>query len=106
MVGIGAFGFNTGVFVGMRFDGTLLRAPDIALPCKQGTIEVYIDSGVGYSLPGFFIDVLNKLLSAFTSYQIEKAGTLLKGPSYRLFHGNTQSPGYCATPKGGGGGSS
>ncbi len=106
MVGIGAFGFNTGVFVGMRFDGTLLRAPDIALPCSQGTIEVYIDSGVGYSLPGFVIDVLNKLLSVFTSYQIDKAGTLLKGPSYRLFHGNTQIPGSCATPKGGGGGSS
>jgi hypothetical protein len=83
-----------------------LRAPDIALPCTQGTIEVFIDSGVGYSLPGFVIDVLNKLLSVFTSYQIDKAGTLLKGPSYRLFHGNTQTPGYCATPKGSAGGSS
>ena len=102
MVGIGAFGFNTGVFVGMRFDGTILRAPDEAWPCRQGTIEVYIDSGVGYSLPGFVVDVLNKLLSAFTSYQIERAGTILKGPSKRLFHGNTQMPGNCATPNGGG----
>ena len=103
MVGIGAFGFNTGVFVGMRFDGTILRAPDEAWPCKQGTIEVYIDSGVGYSLPGFVIDVLNKLLSAFTSYQIQRAGTILKGPSKLLFHGNTQMPGNCATAKQGGG---
>jgi hypothetical protein len=45
MVGIGAFGFNTGVFIGMRFDGTILRAPDIGFPCKTGD-----DRG----LPGFW----------------------------------------------------
>jgi hypothetical protein len=102
MVGIGAFGFNTGVFIGMRFDGTLLRAPDIALACKQATIEVYLDSGVGYSLPGFVVDVINKLLSLFTKYQIDRVGTLLKGPSKDLFHGITQIPAACATPKQGG----
>jgi hypothetical protein len=104
MVGIGAFGFNTGVYVGMRFDGTILRAPDEAFPCRQGTVEVYIDSGVGYSLPGFVVDVINKILSAFTKYQLERVGTLLKGPSdRRLFHDKTQIPGGCATPKQGAG---
>lgn len=104
MVGIGAFGFNTGVYVGMRFDGTIVRAPDEAFPCRQGTVEVYIDSGVGYSLPGFVVDVINKILSAFTKYQLERVGTLLKGPSdRRLFHVKTQIPGGCATPKQGGG---
>ncbi len=102
MVGIGAFGFNTGVFVGMRFDGTLLRAPDIAFPCRQATIEVYLDSGVGYSLPGFVVKVINDLLSLFTKYQIDRVGTILKGPSDRLFHGDTQIPAACATPKPGG----
>lgn len=91
MVGIGAFGFNTGVYVGMRFDGTILRAPDQAFPCKQGTIEVYIDSGVGCSMPGFVVDLINKLLALFTKYKLQRVGTLLKGPSPdRLFHGNTQ----------------
>ncbi|MHB8655047.1 MAG: hypothetical protein ACYDA9_14355 [Terriglobia bacterium] len=103
MVGIGAFGFNTGVYVGMRFDGTILRAPDEAFPCKQGTIEVFIDSGVGYSLPGFVVDVINKFLSLFTKYQMDRVGTILKGPSQRLFHGNTQIPGGCSTAKQGGG---
>jgi hypothetical protein len=101
MVGIGAFGFNTGVFIGMRFDGTILRAPDEAARCQQGTIEVFIDSGVGYSLPGFVVKVINDILSVFTKYQIDRVGTILKGPSYRLFHGNTQIPASCATPKGG-----
>ena len=102
MVGIGAFGFNTGVFIGMRFDGTLLRAPDIALACRAATIEVYMDSGVGYSLPGFVVEVINDVLSLFTKYKIDRVGTLLKGPSDRLFHGDTQIPAACATPKGGG----
>ena len=102
MVGIGAFGFNTGVFIGMRFDGTILRAPDEAFPCRQSTIEVYIDSGVGYSLPGFVVDVINKILSLFTKYQIDRVGTLLKGPSKDLFHGKTQIPAACASESKGG----
>jgi hypothetical protein len=102
MVGIGAFGFNTGVYIGMRFDGTLLRQADIALPCREATIGVFLDSGVGYSLPGFFVDVLNKLLSAFTKYQIDRVGTLLKGPSKDLFHGYTEIPAACASPNKGG----
>ncbi len=102
MVGIGAFGFNTGVFIGMRFDGTILRAPDEAFPCRQSTIEVYIDSGVGYSLPGFVVDVINKILSLFTKYQIDRVGTLLKGPSKDLFHGKTQIPAACASENKGG----
>ena len=35
--GIGAFGFNSGVFIGMHFDGKLLRQADIALPCRAST---------------------------------------------------------------------
>jgi hypothetical protein len=100
--GIGAFGFNTGVFIGMRFDGTLLRAPDISFLRRQATIDLYLDSGVGYSLPGFVVKVINDLLSLFTKYQIDRVGTILKGPSDRLFHGETQIPAACATPKAGG----
>jgi len=102
MVGIGMFGFNTGVYIGMRFDGTLLRQSDVASPCRASTIQVYMDSGVGYSLPGFAADVINGVLSLFTKYQIERVGTILEGPSDRLFHGDTQIPAACATPKSGG----
>lgn len=102
MVGIGQFGFNTGVFVGMRFDGTILRAPDEAFPCRQSTIGVFLDSGVGYSLPVFVTDVINKVLSLFTKYQIDRVGTLLKGPSKDLFHGRTQIPAACASENKGG----
>jgi len=99
MVGIGAFGFNTGVFGGLRFGGTILRAPDNAWACRQGTIEAHFDSGVGYSLPPLFSGILNKFLKFFTSYQIDRLGVILGAPSRGLFHGMTQIPAGCSTPK-------
>jgi hypothetical protein len=99
MVGIGAFGFSSGVYAGLRFAGTVLLAPVIGFPCRQGTIEAFIDSGVGYSIPGWVSDALNVFLSPFTSHKIDRSGTLLRGPTLRLFHGDTQIPDKCATPK-------
>jgi hypothetical protein len=101
MVGIGAFGFSTGVYAGIRFTGTMLLAPVIGFPCRQGTIEAFIDSGVGYQIPGVITDAINFFLSPFTSTKIDRAGSILKGPSLRLFHGDTQIPAKCSTPKGG-----
>ena len=101
MVGIGAFGFNTGVYGELRFGGSILRAPDTAWACRQGTIEGNFDSGVGYSLPPAITDVINALLAFFTSYQLDRVGDILKlKPSHSLFKPiNTQIPPGCATPK-------
>jgi hypothetical protein len=102
MVGIGAFGFNTGVFVQIRFAGTILRAADIGFPCRQGTIETFMDFGIGYSLPKFVVAFINAILSIFTHYRLDQVGTIAQTKPVRLFHGNTQIPASCATPKGGG----
>ncbi len=102
MVGIGAFGFNTGVYVQLRFGGTILRAPDIGFPCRQSTVEAFLDFGIGYSLPKFLVDVVNAILSVFTSYQLERVGTIAETKPVRLFHGITQIPDKCASQKGGG----
>jgi hypothetical protein len=103
MVGIGAFGFNTGVFVQLRFGGTILRAPDIGFPCRAGTIEAFMDFGIGYSLPKVVVAVINAVLSLFTSYRLDVVGTIAQTKPVRLFHGDTQIPASCATPKQGGG---
>ena len=101
LVGLGGFGFSTGVYGGLRFTGTVLRAPDIAFACRQGTIETYIDSGIGYSIPAWVSAAINFFLRPFTKHRIDAAGSIIKGPSLRLFHGDTQIPGKCATPNGG-----
>ena len=101
MVGIGAFGFDTGVFLQVTFSGTLLRGSDATtFGCRQGTIEALLSYGIGYQLNKTFVDVLNKILSLFTSYRLEYVGTILQSKGAPLFHGNTQIPAKCATPKG------
>ena len=102
MVGIGAFGFNTGVFAEVQFDGTMLRAPDEAFPCRQGTIETFLYYGIGYSLPKLLVDVLNAVLKLF-HYEIQRVGTIASSKPVRLFHSDTEIPGSCSLPQKGGG---
>ena len=109
MVGIGAFGFSTGVFVQTIFDGTILRGSDVASPivglppCRQATIQAFLYYGIGYSLPHVFVDIVNKLLSLFTSYRLDEAGTIASSKPADLFHGETEIPARCASPAKAGG---
>jgi hypothetical protein len=102
MVGLGNQLFTTGVYATLIFTGTMLRAPDIALPCRQGTIEVVLHSGVGYAIAPFIVDAINYVLSFLTDVRIDQTGSILKGPSKALFHGKTEVPGGCSSSKGGG----
>jgi hypothetical protein len=103
MVGIGAFGFSTGVFVQTIFDGTILRGSDIASPivglqpCRQATIQAFLYYGVGYSLPHVFTEIVNTLLSLFTSYRLDEEGTIASSKPADLFHGRTEIPANCAS---------
>ncbi|HYK49481.1 MAG TPA: hypothetical protein VEU94_07125 [Terriglobales bacterium] len=109
MVGIGAFGFSTGVFVQVIFDGTILRGSDIASPivglppCRQGTIQAFLYYGIGYSLPHVFVEIVNKLLALFTSYRLDEEGTIASSKAADLFHGRTEIPANCASSAKGGG---
>ena len=75
----------------------------LALPCRQGTIEVVLDSGVGYAIAPFVVDAINYVLSFVTEARVDRVGSILKGPHTGLFHGRTEVPGGCSSPKGAGG---
>ncbi len=102
MVGIGAFGFNAGVYMAFRFSGTALKAPNIAFACRQGTIEIDLDTGIGYSIPKWVTDAINIFLSPFTSKRVDPSGTFMRGPTRQLYQHVTQNPEGCASPKGAG----
>jgi len=102
MIGIGAFGFNTGVYAALRFSGTALKSPNIGIDCRQGTIEIYLDAGVGYSIPGWAVDAINFFIAPFTDKRVERRGSFFHADPQLLFQNNTQIPERCATPKGGG----
>ena len=101
MVGVGAFGFNTGVYATVRFGGSILISPNEAYACRQGTIDGFIDTGVGYQLPKPFTLVLNFFLGAVGAKPIDAGGTILKGPSQNLFSDDVSVPNGCAGHKSG-----
>jgi hypothetical protein len=103
MIGIGAFGFNTGVYVGVDFSGSVLKQSDVVLAaCRGGYMKGIIDSGVGYQLSTGLVYLVNKILKAFTDYQMPDHGTLIPGPTPppTFMDLSTQIPKDCATPKG------
>lgn len=95
-VGVGAFGFNAGVYAQVRFGGGLLLAPNEALPCRQASIETFLDTGVGYQTPKWASDAINFFLGAINAHPIDPVGTLVKGPSQSLFKGFDQIPTGCS----------
>jgi hypothetical protein len=101
-VGLGVAGFTTGVYVTLTVSATVLRAPDIAFACRQGTIEAWLYSGLGYAMPKWLNDAVNYVLSFFTDDRVDQVGSLLKGPATRLFHGDTSIPRGCASQTKGG----
>jgi hypothetical protein len=102
IVGLGVAGFTTGVYLTLTVTSTLLRAPDIAMPCRRGTIEAWLFSGLGYAMPKWFADAVNYVLSFFTENRVDQVGSILEGPKTRLFHGDTSIPRDCASQSKGG----
>jgi hypothetical protein len=102
MVGLGAGGFGTGVYATLVFTGTMLRGTDIGFPCRQGTIQATLYSGVGYAIPHWLTEAVNYVLSFVTDVRIDQVGSILEGPSADLFHGRTEIPANCASSAKGG----
>jgi hypothetical protein len=95
-VGIGAFGFNTGVFAQVRFGGSLLLSPNTTFQCRQATIESFLDTGLGWAMPQWAANVINLFLKAVSATPIDPVGTLAPGPSIPMFHGFDQIPTGCS----------
>jgi hypothetical protein len=97
MIGLGGFGFMTGVFLGVTFTGDIGKQASQALTdCHVASGSAVVESGVGYQLPGFLVDVVNDVLAQFSKYRIEKEGKLIPGWGGPLFKVNEDIPTNCA----------
>jgi hypothetical protein len=98
MVGIGAFGFNTGVYVGLSFGGSVVKQSSVALSqCRGGYMNGVLNGGVGYQLPAKFVAVINGILSVFTKYRITGTGHLFEVPDYQFMKLDEDIPTGCAS---------
>ena len=98
LVGLGAFGANVGVYAAVRFGGSLLGSPSEAFTCRQGTLDVYLDSGLGWQVPGWVATAINFFLKPLTGTAIDAAGDIAPAKPASILHYNGQSPGGCASP--------
>jgi hypothetical protein len=96
MIGLGGFGFMTGVYLGVTFTGDIAKqASEARVDCHVASGSASIDSGVGYQLPGPVVDFVNTLLSLFTTYRMDKEGDFKKGWGGPLFKIDEDIPTNC-----------
>jgi hypothetical protein len=87
MIGLGAFGFMTGVFMGVTFTAEVgKQASEAARDCHVANGSATIDSGVGYKVPKAIAQLINGVLSIFTKYRMDQEGTLIQGWGGPLFN--------------------
>jgi len=98
LVGIGAFGFNAGVYAAVRFGGSILGSPTEAFPCRQATLGVFLDSGIGWQTPGFVSAAINFFLKPLTGRAIDAVGDITTAPADTIFTYGRQIPDGCASP--------
>ena len=97
MIGLGGFGFMTGVFMGVSFTAEVgKQASEAMLDCHVAEGLGTIDSGVGYKVPAAFAKLINGVLSLFTKYRMDQEGTLIQGWGGKLFDRYENIPQGCS----------
>jgi hypothetical protein len=97
MIGLGGFGFMTGVFMGVTFSAEVgKQASEAARDCHVANGSATIDSGVGYKVPKAVAQLINGVLSLFTKYRMDQEGTLIQGWGGPLFDRYENIPEGCS----------
>jgi hypothetical protein len=101
IVGIGAFGFVTGPFVGYNFSAGIVRGSDqgyavgMVQTCRAADLAVSANAGIGYAMPRAVTKAINFFLRALNLGEIDGEGgvTPLKKELLRI---HDAIPTHCA----------
>ncbi|MEO5894341.1 MAG: hypothetical protein ABIS06_01425 [Vicinamibacterales bacterium] len=81
MVGIGAFGFNTGPYVAMNSSVAVSRGSNIGIvTCKGATLTMALLAGVGYMMPQTVTRAINFILRKLNLGEIKRSGGFETAP--------------------------
>lgn len=101
LVGIGAFGFTAGVYFGFTASLGVTRGSDAGVfapgtggtqrvVCKGVQLSLFVNYGVGYSIPKPVADLINVFLRVFHTAPIQRAGGI--GGKAKVFEKYTHYP--------------
>ena len=104
LVGVGAFGFATGPYVNLISSITSLKGSSIATTllsrtpiCTQGTFEMTLGAGIGYSMPRVVAAVINTILGWFGAKPIKSSGSIIALPHNKtLIQHKDEIPDRCS----------
>jgi hypothetical protein len=98
LVGIGGMGFATGPYVDLFTSMTALNQSKATwIPCAQGTFDMQLGAGIGYSMPKVVASVINAFLSLFHAKPVPPWGSIVNLPHRAdLFNHRDQIPNGCA----------
>lgn len=94
IVGIGAFGFATGPYLGLNSSMGASRGSDLGaglVVCRGASIDVGMVGGIGYSIPKPITDAINFILGLFKAGKITGFGGIETQP-VKLLHGDAVNP--------------
>lgn len=79
MVGLGAFGFSTGPYVALVSTITATDQSSIAMrPCTQGTFNMNVYAGIGWSMPQVVTSIVNFFLNLVHVKPIPASGDVAR----------------------------
>jgi hypothetical protein len=98
MVGVGVQLLSVGPYVDLYTSFTATDQSSIVLrPCTQGTLNMQLGAGIGYSMPKVVASVINAILSLFGAKPIPATGSLVNLPKrVVLIDHKDQIPSGCA----------
>lgn len=104
LVGVGAFSFATGLYVDLISSITSLKGSSIATTllsrtpiCTQGTFNMSLGAGIGYSMPKVVANVINTILGWFGAKPIKSSGSIIALPQRKtLIERRDEMPVGCA----------
>ena len=98
LVGLGFAGFATGPYVGLNETMTALKqSSTTTIDCRQATVDMTLDAGVGYTIPSIVTKVINVFLSLVNAAPLPSHGALLKmGEPARMAQWRGSLPKHCA----------
>ncbi|HEY5426457.1 MAG TPA: hypothetical protein VIJ77_07900, partial [Candidatus Tumulicola sp.] len=97
LVGLGFAGFATGPYIGLTEAMTALKQSSTTwVDCRQATLDMSLDAGVGYTIPALVTGVINVFLTLANAAPISNHGSILSLPSTSMLKYKGSLPKGCA----------
>ncbi len=102
LVGLGFAGFATGPYMSIAESMTALKQSSIAggaivgVDCKQATLNMQFNAGVGYTLPSALTSIVNVFLTLAQAQPLSSFGSLVKMPPTDILRYKGSLPKDCA----------